>query len=333
MTSALLPLPFFHPSMCSLAASHARTFPRPESELELKDLARAFGLSSPELLASFDPVSWSLRTSQGSLLQEEQWGECLETLPDSGMWDAGAVYELRSSELPIFESASSLWPTAVAKDDGKTPAAHLAMKQRMGERDGTGANRTAITSLAVKVQQWPTPREAERCQYNSHDDYEALSLRVQNWPTARQEDGESCGNHPGVVDSLTGATKLWFPTPASRDYRTPNKLSYQDRSGTTKGEQLQNFVEHSFPASLQAPQIQDGQPSSESAPTSRQRWATPTASMATMQDQEQAQTAGNSPDRPKYGSLEKRRLNPRFVCWLMGFPLGWTERCKTAPSD
>jgi hypothetical protein len=41
------------------------------------------------------------------------------------------------------------WPTPVANDDNKTPEAHLAMKRRMGERDGTGANRTAITSLQV----------------------------------------------------------------------------------------------------------------------------------------------------------------------------------------
>jgi hypothetical protein len=356
MTSALLPPAFFHPSMCSLAASPARTFPKPESELELTDLARAFGLSSPELLASFDPVSWSLRTSQGSLLQEEQWGECLETLPDSGMWDAGAVYELRSSEPVISESASSLWPTAASfNQNGGEPT----LTENMAERFRSG---------------------------RGHNLYEAVAATC--WPTARQEDGESCGNHPGVVDSLTGATKLWgtpqaherqadprkvdhgvqlanqvdvwqtpatdsfrsrggdrkdeqgldqqarmFPTPAIRDYRTPNKRSYQDRSGTTKGEQLQNFVEHNFPASLSDPQIQDGQPSSESAPTSHRHWATPTDSMATMQDQEQAQTAGNSPNRPKYANLEKRRLNPRFVEWLMGFPLGWTERCKTAPSD
>ena len=41
------------------------------------------------------------------------------------------------------------WPTPVANDDNKTPEAHLAMKQRMGVRDGSGANRTAITSLQV----------------------------------------------------------------------------------------------------------------------------------------------------------------------------------------
>ncbi len=44
------------------------------------------------------------------------------------------------------------WPTPVAKDDGKSPEAHLAMKQRMGERDGSGANRTQITSLQVMAQ-------------------------------------------------------------------------------------------------------------------------------------------------------------------------------------
>jgi hypothetical protein len=51
------------------------------------------------------------------------------------------------------------WPTPVANDDNKTPEAHLAMKQRMGERDGTGSNRTAITSLQVMAQiaTWPTP--------------------------------------------------------------------------------------------------------------------------------------------------------------------------------
>ena len=37
-----------------------------------------------------------------------------------------------------------LWPTPTANPDNKSPEAHLAMKRRMGERDGTNANRTAI---------------------------------------------------------------------------------------------------------------------------------------------------------------------------------------------
>jgi hypothetical protein len=178
-----------------------------------------------------------------------------------------------------------------------------------------------------------------------------LTDAIRMWPTARAEDGESCGNHPQAQDSLTGATRYWatpiednannqggpsrrrgmesgdghqdltvmatlwqtpatdsfrsrggdrademgldqqarfFPTPAARDYRTPNKRTFQERGGTKKGEQLQNFVEHRFP-SRPDPVTQDGPASSESVQTSR------------------------------------RRLNPRFAEWLMGFPIGWTE--------
>jgi hypothetical protein len=43
------------------------------------------------------------------------------------------------------------YPTPTANDDNKSPEAHLRMKQRMGERDGTRANRTAITSLQVRI--------------------------------------------------------------------------------------------------------------------------------------------------------------------------------------
>lgn len=49
-------------------------------------------------------------------------------------------------------SMPSGWPTPVSNDDNKTPEAHLRMKMRMGERDGTGAKRTAITSLQVMAQ-------------------------------------------------------------------------------------------------------------------------------------------------------------------------------------
>ena len=61
-----------------------------------------------------------------------------------------------------------MWPTPVAKDDGKTPEAHMAMKKRM-----PGGPRKTITSLTVMVKAiskgkypdlWPTPAvtDAER---------------------------------------------------------------------------------------------------------------------------------------------------------------------------
>ena len=89
-----------------------------------------------------------------------------------------------------------------------------------------------------------------------------------------------------------------FPTPASRDHRTPNSSSYQERKNNTKGEQLQNFIEHQWslfpPASPQpqAPPTLAGQPSSATSPGSPQP----------------------SPNR----------LNPTFVEFLLALPPFWT---------
>lgn len=288
-------------------ASHSA---KPGSEQEAKTHA-IFGPSSPALFAYFDRNSCCWKTSQATLvLGLEVFSE---TWPDSGTMRNGSVYELRISAPPTCERESLLWPTAQRHDaqGAKTP------EQIQTMRDKTGGGVKNLNETAA------------------------------NWPTARREDGESAGNHPGATDSLTGATRNWmtphgmhgtdhtgktgrggefakqatqwtprtitgggesaerkqelgreesgggdlqsaaqmFPTPAERDYRTPNKQSYQERSGTKKGEQLQNFVEHS----PQAQATTDGQPSSENGPTS------------------------------------PRRLNPRFVEWLMGFPPRWTE--------
>ncbi|MEN6441365.1 MAG: hypothetical protein ABFD97_22585 [Syntrophobacter sp.] len=78
-------------------------------------------------------------------------------------------------------------------------------------------------------------------------------------------------------------------------------------------------------------------------------WPTPTESMMTIQDMEQARYAGNSLSRPKYrdalptpaardyrspnknGNMQDQlpnviggSLNPDWVEWLMGWPIGWT---------
>jgi hypothetical protein len=127
-----------------------------------------------------------------------------------------------------------------------------------------------------------------------------------NWPTARREDGESAGNHPGAVHSLTGATRGWA-TPNAHDgrrpgsdatstqganlkrdaevWQTPATDSLRSRGGDRKDEMGLDQQARSH----QAPVIHDGPPSSQSAPT------------------------------------YPRRLNPRFVEWLMGFPITWSE--------
>ena len=346
-TSSILMEPILNPLTCSPSDSLVRTSAKPEHEKAssmetVRSLAAAFSLNAPKLLGRCEPSpdGYLLRTSQASLLCPEQWQEFSGSFPDSGMTVSGDVFELRTSAPAISESASS-------------------------------------SSAA-----WPTIRSSEAGDYQNQWDgttQPTLTGAVKNWPTARREDGESCGNHPGAVDSLTGAVKTWatpnahdgrrpgsdatstqganlkrdaelwttpqahdqsggdperakrgcaeagnknladdvtlWQTPAARDYRTPN------RSPEQHADQLQNFVEHS----LQDQMILGGHGLFKNSHGLPQHFPTPSASMATVQDLEQAATAGNSPDRPKYSSMEKRRLNPRFVEFLMGLPVGWTE--------
>lgn len=61
------------------------------------------------------------------------------------------------SQLADVAQALSPVPTPCASEDNKSVEAHLAMKRRMGERDGTGAERRAITSLQVTAKLAPVP--------------------------------------------------------------------------------------------------------------------------------------------------------------------------------
>ena len=57
----------------------------------------------------------------------------------------------------------------------------------------------------------------------------------------------------------------------------------------------------------------------------RRSFPTPTSSTCTLQDMEQARFAGNDKNRPRYNSIESGSLNPDWVEWLMGWPIGWTS--------
>lgn len=108
-----------------------------------------------------------------------------------------------------------------------------------------------------------------------------LRRQAANWPTP------DTGHERSKGDLMWPSAAAQWPTPASRDYRTPNSQSLADRGQGTKGEQLPNFVEHR----LSHPVLStlDGRPLS---PT---------------------------------GRTLPRRLNPAFACWLMGWPIWWTN--------
>lgn len=179
----------------------------------------------------------------------------------------GAESAQRKKELGREESGGgdlqaqvNHWPTPQAHDavGGKTPQQVQAMRERSG---------AGVSNLNEVAPMWPTPTSSQ-----------------QNINSASTDERDR-ENGKALADAA-GSWSHW-PTPASRDYRSPNSESLKDRGGGMKGEQLPNFVEHHF--SPQAPAIQVGPESSPPTPGSR------------------------------------RRLNPAFGSWLMGWPCWWTN--------
>jgi hypothetical protein len=112
----------------------------------------------------------------------------------------------------------------VARDDQKSPEAHLAMKQRMG------GGRTAITSLTVQskvwtdqtARTWPTPRASfneNRTQANapSHGNGHgetlagvANGLLLATMPTDGDAGQPAADLNPRFVEALMGIPQGWL---------------------------------------------------------------------------------------------------------------------------
>ena len=119
------------------------------------------------------------------------------------------------------------------------------------------------------------------------------------WPTT-VADGDRTTNY------AQGGTSLGF---AVRNWPTPTVSGNHNRKGASKH-------------------------SGDGLATAVKNWPTPTSSMLTVGDMEQARHAGNGKTRPTYQVANQSggSLNPMWVEWLMGWPVGWTD-CDALEMD
>lgn len=291
------------------------------------------GASSLAWFATWNPSGSGWKTAQLSLLGDSE--SFSATWPRSGLMRAGMCFPRPTAAPRIFvsESGSSpgvvfptpctvdsgsmfnqsdsagaalrpilgamarhnLWPTptvtgnnnrpgaskksgtglATAARTWPTPTASEATRGRSTTTGGRSPGRT--TSLTGQVNMWPTPtaslgdpRRGAPSKKTAEKRYRQgkrnLDDAVALWPTPTAQDAEQAGGRACIEKgnrgpSLSYAAQM-FPTPAARDYRSPNAKSFEEWGGQQQGEQLPNFV----------------------------------------------------------GGL----LNPTWVEWLQGWPLGWT---------
>jgi len=103
-----------------------------------------FGLSSTDLLGSYDPGTSSWRTSQLSFF--EGLVRFSETFPKSGTMRNGKLYLRKPLVRRTSEKESLLW---------RTPQAGDGSHGGPNARDSAGG-----LHLSAQVQRWPTPRKA-----------------------------------------------------------------------------------------------------------------------------------------------------------------------------
>ena len=167
---------------------------------------------------------------------------------------------LRASGHRTSGKDSTGWPTPDCNDNNTRP-------------NGKGG-RTMRDEANLAT--WPTPTvpsNTDGHQAGNNRFVTFCSKQPATWATPRGEDSECAGAHRGTADGLHSQANLttWstpqstdgskapkcyargnpslpgqanWATPAERDFRHANLRTYQERSGTSKGEQLNNQAAH-----------------------------------------------------------------------------------------
>lgn len=167
---------------------------------------------------------------------------------------------------------------------------------------------------------WGTPRSSDGEKGGPNQSFGAggmpLPAQAAQWTTPQAHDVSPRGS--GQVPTSTAGNAclardaMNWPTPASRDWKGENGADHlTNGTGRLHLDQLPNFVAHCFTPPAQRKWTSGVSPSiwrpisrrllrsatSQVSPTSLRRWL-------------------------RQGAWKKRRLNPLFVEWLMGFPPG-----------
>ena len=310
----------------------SRTAP-PASGLE--QLTNAISGRTPlDAFAKWDPGGSCWRTFQASLLTNtpEPWSE---SWPTSVMTLSGTAYRLRPLVPHTSVGGGSVFPTPLVSD---APDAGGPPNQSMNAKKWNGAN-----SLGQMARQgiWPTPTVNGNNNRKglSEKSGDGLQTAVRMWPTHRASDGEK-GPDQGFQlrgrhsPALPTAVQLW-PTPQAHDAR-PGNPARVERATNNRDGGYRNLNDEA--ALWPTPVASDSERQSPTYPRGNQ---TPLGAarrehrpVVTLLRRPGPETLEHQPNlllesvHPTALELALRNgglLNPRWVEWLMGLPIGWTS--------
>jgi len=159
------------------------------------------------------------------------------------------------------------------------------------QQDSPGATVRPSLDTMAKKGRWPTPHGMSGPDYDGHGNELSMAVRVAE----------------GLSDSERSTQKLW-PTPLARDWKGPDGRDYGNRSGA------------SLPGAVGSPNwnLPGTWPTPKSSPSG------PDYARAGRED------SGGDDLATAVARRTPGQLNPTWVEWLMGFPLGWTDSVPSA---
>jgi hypothetical protein len=283
--------------MWCLAASRAKTSPPLEKVPDSTASEAASGLKCLGSLARFDLDSRSWKTHQFSLLGDLE--PFSETWPRWGMMRGGECWELSTPVLRTSEKESGSWPTPTRND-----AAGAGYQRANGNHYFTlpgavGATKHLPPAMEEKrVKIWPTPQA-----HKTTESGEIVNADGTPWDGKSKPHSKTTGRP--ITTALADAVKMW-PTPKA----------------SAAGPDLAKLQRSATGISLQ---------------TAVAMYPTPGA------NEDSYRLKGNSQQSNSLGAIARRealaespesggQLNPTWVEWLMGWPLGWTD-CAASAMD
>jgi hypothetical protein len=291
--------------------SRARISVPPEKEPASKASDPVCGHTWRELSAKFDPASSSWKTHRCLWEEDLQWSSV--TLPKWGMMRDGVCWEQTTPELPTSGNESGSWATPNANmqaeitEERALELGWIWKGTSWYTADGVKKN----SSLTHQVKMFPTPYGLSANQ--GQDDGE-FGKAIRNWPTPTRNDAvgagyqKANGNHYFTLPGAVGATNhlpLEMEEKRVQMWPTPNA---SDHKGAGKDGKLRDRLDYA---------VERGQTKSKQYPT-------PTAS-----------SGGPEPEGKtgrKLTTVVGGQLNPNWVEWLMGWPVGWTD-CGALETD
>ena len=171
------------------------------------------GAKWPASSAKFDLASSSWKTAH--CLWEEDLPLSSVILPRWGMTRSGFVFQHPTSERPISETASGLWPTPTVPNGGRSMTPEMVMN---GGYTPSGQKRQIGLENAVRY--WPTPKanDAEkRGNFDVTNPRNGLPAADKRWPTPTKSDHKGSGPTMIRSDGKLRGDRLDYATERAPD--------------------------------------------------------------------------------------------------------------------